>query len=120
MLDDLDLRDLPDVAAARRVIARVLNLVEELSAELATATAEIQRLRDENNRLKGEQAKPRLLPSKRTKQDQSSEQERRERPKTWCKRASCPTCASTAPRSAGWTEARCRRMRCSRTTRSRV
>ncbi len=90
MLDDVDLAEIADVAAARRVIGRVLNLVEELSAELAAVKAENQRLRDENNRLKGEQPKPRILPSKRTKQDQSSERERREQPKTWCKRAKLP------------------------------
>src|SRR5713101_5694459 len=87
MLDDLDLNDLLDPVAARRRLERVLNVVEELSAELAAVKAENQRLRDENHRLQGEQAKPRILANKRTKQDQSSERERRETPKTWCKRA---------------------------------
>jgi Transposase IS66 family len=89
MLEDLDLTGLDP--AARRLVERLLNVVEGLSAELATVKAENRRLRDENNRLKGEQAKPRILPSKRAKQDQSSEQERREAPKTWCKRAKLPT-----------------------------
>src|SRR5258708_33279777 len=78
MWDDLDLTDIPDMATARAVIERVLNLVEALSAELATAKVEIQQLRDENSRLKGEQPKPRILPNKRGTVDQSSEQERRE------------------------------------------
>jgi hypothetical protein len=90
MLDNLDLTDIPDMATAQRVIARVLNAVEELSAELATLRAENQQLRDEVNRLKGEQAKPRILPSRRAKQDHASERERRETPKTWCKRAKLP------------------------------
>jgi Transposase IS66 family len=90
MLDDLDLNDLQDPVAARRLLERVLNVVEELSAELAAVKAEKQQLQDELNRLKGEQAKPRILPSKRAKQDHSSERERRETPKTWCKRAKLP------------------------------
>lgn len=90
MLDDLDLSDLRDPVTARRMLERVLNVIEELSAELAAVKAENQQLRDENQRLKGEQAKPRILPNKRAKQDQSSEQERRETPKRWCKRAKLP------------------------------
>ncbi|HWE60357.1 MAG TPA: transposase, partial [Chloroflexota bacterium] len=90
MLEDLDLNDLQDAAAARRLVERLLNLVEQLSADLATVKDENQRLRDENNRLKGEQAKPRILPSKQAKQDHSSDRERRETPKTWCKRAKLP------------------------------
>lgn len=88
MLEDLDLAGLDP--AARQLVERLLNLVEQLSAELAAVKAENQRLRDETNRLKGEQATPRILPRKRTKQDHSSERERRETPKTWCKRAKLP------------------------------
>jgi Transposase IS66 family len=90
MLDDLPVTDVPDLAAARRLIERLQNVVEELSAKVDTLTAENQRLRDEQARLKGEQARPRILPSTRGKQDQSSERERRETPKTWCKRAKLP------------------------------
>ncbi len=89
MLDDLELSGITDTDA-RQVIARLLNVVEELSADLAAVKAENQRLRDEVARLRGEQPKPRILPSKRAKQDQSSERERRETPKTWCKRAKLP------------------------------
>lgn len=90
MLEDLDLSDLQDPVAARRLVERLLNLVEQLSAEVAAGKAERQQLQDELNRLKGEQAKPRILPTKRAKQDHSSERERRETPKTWCKRAKLP------------------------------
>jgi len=38
----------------------LLNQIEELSASLRNARAEIQQLRDENNRLKGEQGKPKI------------------------------------------------------------
>jgi hypothetical protein len=55
-----------------------LNLVEKLSADLRDAQAEIQRLRDENNRLKGEQGKPKIKGNtpKGVVEDHSSEKER--------------------------------------------
>jgi hypothetical protein len=61
MLDDLDLSSITD-ERTRILIVRLLNLVEDLSADLRDAHAEIQRLRDEVNRLKGEQGKPDIKP----------------------------------------------------------
>jgi hypothetical protein len=61
MLDDLDLSSITD-ERTRTLIVRLLNLIEALSADLRDAQAEIQRLRDENNRLKGEQGKPDIKP----------------------------------------------------------
>lgn len=54
MLDNLDLNAIQD-ENARELIRRLLNLIEQLSADLRQAQAESQRLRDENKRLKGEQ-----------------------------------------------------------------
>lgn len=82
MLDDLDLSGIQD-EAARKLIERLLNLIEELSADLRTTQIENQRLRDENNRLKGEQGKPTIKPNT-TSSDHSSEKERR-KPKKWVK-----------------------------------
>ena len=97
MLDDLDPAAVTDLASAQHALAtaqhalaRALNVVEALSARVAALTDEVQRLRDEVSRLKGEQPKPHILPNKRTKQDHSSDRERREPPKTWCKRAKLP------------------------------
>ena len=59
MFKDLDLSRIQD-ENARELIARLLNLVEKLTADLRDAQAEIQRLRDEVNRLKGEQGKPKI------------------------------------------------------------
>ena len=67
------------------------NLIEQLVSALQAAQAENQRLRDEVNRLKGEQGKPRILASHRAKEDQSSERERRAQPKGWHKGAKVPT-----------------------------
>ena len=53
MMKDINLSSIQD-ENARQVIVRLLNLVETVSADLREAQAEIQRLRDENNRLKGE------------------------------------------------------------------
>ena len=61
MLDDLDLSSIED-ERARALIVRLLNLLETVSSDLRLAQAEIQRLRDENNRLKGEQGKPKIKP----------------------------------------------------------
>ena len=43
----------------RQLIKRLLNLIEKVSADLPDAQIESQRLRDENNRLKGNRANPR-------------------------------------------------------------
>jgi len=59
MIDDIDLSRIQDVNA-RELVARLLNLVEKLSADLRDAQMENQRLRDEVNRLKGEQGKPKI------------------------------------------------------------
>ncbi len=76
MLDDLDLRAIQD-ERARALIVRLLNLMEDLTADLRAAQEQIQRLRDENNRLKGEQGKPDIKPNKAPPSpDHSSERER--------------------------------------------
>ena len=63
---------------ARELIRRLLNLIEQLSADLRAAQAENQGLRDENNRLKGEQGKPKIKANTpKPAVDQSSEKERR-------------------------------------------
>ncbi len=80
MLDDLDLSGVTD-PEARRILGVLLNVIETQAAEIATLRAENQRLRDEVNRLKGEQGAPTILPSKRVAADHASERERRaERP----------------------------------------
>lgn len=57
MLANLDLSAITD-ENARILIQQLLNLIEQLAADLREAQAENQRLRDELNRLKGEQGKP--------------------------------------------------------------
>ena len=78
MLDDLDLSRIPD-EQTRQLIVHLLNLIETVSADLHAAQAEIQRLRDEITRLKGEQGPPptKPKPSSAARADHSSEQERR-------------------------------------------
>jgi len=79
MLDDLDLSAIQD-ERARALLVRLLNLIEDLSADLRAAQEEIQRLRDENNHLKGEQGKPTVKPNTTPPDstDHSSERERRQ------------------------------------------
>jgi hypothetical protein len=76
MLADLDLSGIQD-ERARALLVRLLNLIEDLSAELRAAQDENQRLRDEINRLKGEQGKPTVKPdTPPPANDHSSERER--------------------------------------------
>ena len=81
MLELFDPNDIQNLEQARQAIIEVLNLVEDLVAENRKQREEIQRLRDENNRLKGEQGKPKVKPRRKppesTPSDHSSEQERR-------------------------------------------
>jgi hypothetical protein len=90
VLDDLDLSRITD-PEARRVLGVLLQLVERQAAQIALLEAENRRLRDENNRLKGEQGKPTILPNKRREAaDHSSERERRGPPQAWQKEAKLP------------------------------
>ena len=85
MFEDLDLCSLAD-ERARQLVQQLLNVLEDVMADLRAAQAENQRLRDELNRLKGEQGAPAIkanTPPPPPK-DHSSEQERR-KPKTWSK-----------------------------------
>ena len=85
MFDDLDLTGIQD-ERARQLLVRLLNLLEDVTADLRDAQVEIQRLRDENNRLKGEQGTPTIKANIPTSPptDHSSERERRQ-PGTWSK-----------------------------------
>jgi hypothetical protein len=60
----------------RQVVLYLMNLVETLHATVQEQAEEIQRLRDEINRLKGEQGKPNIKANKAAP-DLSSEKERR-------------------------------------------
>src|SRR5881296_366867 len=85
MLEDLDLNSIAD-DRARELVRQLLNLLEDVMADLRVAQAENQRLRDEINRLKGEQGAPAIKPNtpQPLPKNHSSEQERR-KPKTWSK-----------------------------------
>src|SRR5713226_36830 len=76
MLEDFDPNTIQD-EALRQVVMSLMNLVESLHAKVQEQAEEIQRLRDENNRLKGEQGKPTIRPNKAATA-LSSEKERRE------------------------------------------
>jgi hypothetical protein len=77
MFDNLDLNAIQD-ENARQLVRKLLNLIEQLSADLREAQVEIQRLRDEVNHLKGEQGKPNVKANtpKLPASDHSSEKER--------------------------------------------
>jgi hypothetical protein len=57
MIENFDPNTIED-ESLRHVFTTLMNLVENLTAKVQEQAEEIQRLRDENNRLKGEQGKP--------------------------------------------------------------
>src|SRR6478672_11729199 len=61
MLDEIDPAAIAD-PAARVLIIRLLNLVDQQAGQLRAQAEEIQRLRDEIARLKGEQGRPKINP----------------------------------------------------------
>jgi regulator of replication initiation timing len=75
MLDNFDPNSIQD-PALRQAVLFLMNQVEELSVRVKSQAEEIQRLRDENNRLKGEQGKPQIKPDVEPKLI-SSEKERK-------------------------------------------
>ena len=76
MLENFDPNTIED-EAVRQVVLYLMNLVENLQAKVQEQAEEIQNLRDENNRLKGEQGKPKIKANKAAS-PLSSEKERRE------------------------------------------
>jgi len=59
------------------IMLQLLNLIESLASENQALSEAVQKLRDENNRLKGEQGKPTIRPQTKKPGDISSEQERK-------------------------------------------
>jgi len=77
VLNDLDINSINDLDDALDVIRKLLNLVETLRQGNLELKRQNQQLQDEINRLKGEQGKPKIKPSKRTPSQYSSEKERK-------------------------------------------
>jgi regulator of replication initiation timing len=72
MQSHINPQQVQDVAGTRQAIVHLLYLVEELKQEILSQHAEIQALRDEINRLKGEDGKPDIKANKKQKKDHSS------------------------------------------------
>ncbi|MDQ7089416.1 MAG: hypothetical protein Q9M50_10805 [Methylococcales bacterium] len=63
---------------AQDIVKKIFNLIERLASDKLSLETELQQLRDEVNRLKGEQGKPDIKPNKNNKGDDiSSEDERK-------------------------------------------
>ncbi len=60
----------------KSILDTLLNLIEGLAAEVKTLRTENQKLRDGNNKLKGEQGKPNIRKQTKDSTDLSSEKER--------------------------------------------
>ena len=77
MLENIDLSAILE-EKTRELVKRLLNFIEQLSSRLREAQAENQLLRDENNRLIGEQGKPSIKASVEAEapKSHSSEKER--------------------------------------------
>ncbi|MBK5101354.1 MAG: transposase [Desulfobacteraceae bacterium] len=86
MLTNLDINNIRDLDDAIDCIHKLLNLVETLNQEILELKRQNQDLRDENNRLKGEQGKPKIKPNKKNPNQYSSEKERK-KPKKRKKRS---------------------------------
>jgi len=79
MLPGIDPNQIKDLDRAKEAIRMLLNMVEELKQENDALRKDVQHLRDEVNRFKGEQGKPKIKPKKKTGgSDHSSEEERRQ------------------------------------------
>jgi hypothetical protein len=84
---NVDLNSIAD-PNIRSIIAQLLNIIEYQAQKIKELEGENQNLRDENNRLKGEQGKPNIRPQAKDGKDISSEQERKNRNKNKKKKKS--------------------------------
>ena len=78
MLKEINPQQIEDIEGARKALVALLNIVGGLKQENVEQREEIQRLRDEISRLKGEQGKPEIKGNKK-RSDHSSEKERKEK-----------------------------------------
>jgi hypothetical protein len=76
MLEEFDPNSIEE-ERIRQVVIGLMNVVDKQDGTIGEQAAEIQRLRDEINRLKGEQGKPKITANKEAP-DLSSEKERRQ------------------------------------------
>jgi len=72
---EIDLTQIED-EKMRQLVGSLLNIIEDLSANVSRLQEDNQRLRDEVNHLKGEQGKPDIKPPKKPLTNHSSETER--------------------------------------------
>lgn len=86
MLDEAQLNRIQD-PDTKQVVQQLANLLEQALTENHLLRAEVQRLKDEINRLKGEQGKPTIKPHKPavTAPNNHSSEAKRKRPTTWKK-----------------------------------
>jgi Transposase IS66 family len=76
MVEEFDPKSIED-EGVRQVVISLMNVVDKQDGIIGEQAAEMQRLRDEISRLKGEQGKPKIKANKPTT-DLSSEKERRQ------------------------------------------
>jgi len=76
VLKDFDINSIQDLDEALDWLRKFQNIVEILNQENRELKNKLQQVRDENNRLKGEQPKPKIKPKKKNS-NYSSEKERK-------------------------------------------
>lgn len=78
LLQSIEPKQIAD-EGVRQTVELLLNLIEQLNTKITDLVAENQKLRDENNRLKGEKGKPDIKANKNKgfNKDHSSEKERK-------------------------------------------
>ena len=76
LLQTIDPEEIAD-PSVRQTIEILLNLIEQLKSEVKELREGLQRLQDENNRLKGEQGKPEIKAKLGRENNHSSEKERK-------------------------------------------
>jgi hypothetical protein len=88
MIDQAQLHRIQD-PEIQQIVQALANLLEQALTDNDALRAEIQRLRDEINRLKGEQGKPDIKPNKKAdeakKDTHHSSEEKRKKPQGWSK-----------------------------------
>lgn len=86
MVAGFDPETIQDLASARTAIRGLLNLLEEMQTENQGLRKQVGELRDEINRLKGEQGRPKIKANKQADESQAhSSEKERQRPRTWSK-----------------------------------